>query len=216
MAKILVINPNSNPEVTDGMYRACHGLIAAFAGEIVFKSLVDGPFGIESDAHIEMVIPLILQEIETSDADAFVIGCYSDPGLTEAKDRDPRPVFGLQRSAILTALQQADNFGVLALSDVSIKRHLAYIERMGLTQLLAGEMPINLSVAQGEKPEAFPLLERVGKALIDKTNAQSIILGCAGLARHQPKLAHKLGVAVIDPVQAAVVHAVASVQQRTV
>lgn len=215
MSKVLVINPNSNPDVTAGMKNASDALIARFKGEIEFKTLAKGPFGIESDAHIQEVIPLILDEIAASDADAFVIGCYSDPGLTEARKIDTRPMFGLQRSAILTALQQADNFGVLALSDVSINRHLAYIERMGFTSLLAGELPINMSVAEGEKPEAFDVLARVGQQLVAETKAQSVVLGCAGLARHKTKLAEILGVTVIDPVQAAVSQAVAAVENHS-
>jgi Asp/Glu/hydantoin racemase len=211
MSKILVINPNSNPDVTAGMRNACLALIEGFWGDIEFTTLARGPFGIESDAHILEVIPLIEEVIANSDADAFVIGCYSDPGLRETRAKDKRPIFGLQRSAILTALQQADNFGVLALSDVSIRRHLAYIERMGFSDFLAGELPINLSVAEGEKPEAFDVLERVGQQLVAQTKAQSVVLGCAGLARHKNKLAQKLGVAVIDPVQAAVAHAVSAV-----
>ena len=42
----------------------------------------------------------------------------------------------------------------------------------------------------------------VGKHLIEEHHAQTIIMGCAGMARYRARLEDKLGVNVIDPTQA--------------
>lgn len=79
---ILVINPNSNQAVTDAMARALEPLDVAGGPQILCTTLAEGPFGIESQADVEAgTLPLRRLVSERRDADAFVIACYSDPGL---------------------------------------------------------------------------------------------------------------------------------------
>ncbi|MBT6087834.1 MAG: Asp/Glu racemase, partial [Rhodospirillaceae bacterium] len=47
--------------------------------------------------------------------------------------------------------------------------------------------------------------------LRDQDGASSIILGCAGMARHREPLEAEIGMPVIDPVQAAVTMAIGAV-----
>ena len=80
--------------------------------------------------------------------DAFVIACYSDPGLHVCREGTARPVFGIAECGVLTALARAERFGVIAILQRSIARHMRYLRQMGLTDRLAGERPLELSVAE--------------------------------------------------------------------
>ncbi|NNF76550.1 MAG: Asp/Glu racemase, partial [Rhizobiales bacterium] len=51
--RILVINPNSNQAVTDGMDEALEPFRAGSDVEIECVTLAEGPFGIESQADVE-------------------------------------------------------------------------------------------------------------------------------------------------------------------
>jgi allantoin racemase len=51
--RILVINPNSNPAVTQGLRDALTGFANPNGPEIVCTQLDDGPFGIETQAHVD-------------------------------------------------------------------------------------------------------------------------------------------------------------------
>jgi allantoin racemase len=51
----------------------------------------------------------------------------------------------------------------------------------------------------------------VGRALRDEDGAGAIVMGCAGMARHRKGLEDALGIAVIDPTQAAVTMALGAV-----
>src|SRR5437016_11010808 len=87
-------------------------------------------------------------------SDAFVIACYSDPGLHLCREGTTRPVFGIAECGVLTALARADRFGVIAIGQRSIARHVRYLRQMGLVDRLAGERPLDISVAEtatGEK-----------------------------------------------------------------
>jgi len=213
---ILVINPNSNQAVTDGMADALKVLKVSGGPKIECLTLAEGPFGVESQADIEAVtLPLRKLVIERDDANAYVIACYSDPGLQVCREATPKPVFGIQECGVLTALSQGDRFGVIALADASIKRHLRYLRQMGVMERLARERAANLSVHDSATgTETFAQLCEVGIELRDFDGAETIILGCAGMAVHRIPLAEFLGIPVIDPVQAATSMAMGAVMLK--
>jgi len=213
---IIVINPNSNQAVTDSMAIALQPLEITGGPSIECETLHEGPFGIESQMDVEAVVLPLRQLVATHQgADAFVIACYSDPGLAVCREATSKPVFGIQECGILTALSYGGQFGVIALSDSSVKRHLRYIRQMGVMDRLAGEIGLGITVkdsAEGE--DTFSQLCEAGVVLRDQDGADAIILGCAGMARHRPLLEDYLGIPVIDPVQAATVMAIGSVLLR--
>jgi Asp/Glu/hydantoin racemase len=146
-------------------------------------------------------------------SDAFVIACYSDPGLHVCREGTARPVFGIAECSVLTALARGGRFGVIAISQRSIARHMRYLRQMGLADRLAGERPLEMSVAETTSSEK--MLERmidVARQLKEKDGAEAVVMGCAGMARHRRPLEEALGVPVIDPTQAAVVIALGALQ----
>ncbi len=210
---ILVINPNSNEAVTRGIEDALRPLVFSEGPEIRCRTLAEGPFGIESQADVDGVaIPLRRLFEGDNEAAAFVIACYSDPGLHVCREGTSRPVFGIAECGILTALARAERFGVIAIASRSIARHTRYLRQMGLTDRLAGERPLEMSVA--ETASGGGTLDRmiaVGTELRDRDGAGAIVMGCAGMARHRLPLEQALGVPVIDPTQAAVTMALGAV-----
>jgi len=212
--RILVVNPNSNEAVTQGLAAALAPMGFADGPEITCVTLKEGPFGIETQEHVEAVAPPLRRlALATESVDAFVIACYSDPGLHVCREATPRPVFGINESGVLTALARGERFGVIAIGQRSIRRHVRYLRQMGLTTRFAGERPLNMSVAETASGERT--LERmieVGRELRDLDRADVVIMGCAGMARHRRPLEVELGVPVIDPTQAAVAMAIGAVQ----
>ena len=53
---------------------------------------------------------------------------------------------------------------------------------------------------------------RVSEALRDEKGADVLVMGCAGMARYRAPLEDKLGIAVVDPVQAAVAMAIPAIR----
>jgi len=213
---IRVINPNSNPAVTDGIAEAVAPLARPDAIAIDCVTLAEGPFGIESQADMDSVaMPLRALVAADECADAFVIACYSDPGLHVCREATRRPVLGIAECGVLTALARGDRFGVLAIAAPSIRRHMRYLRQMSLVDRLAGERALDMSVAETASGEAT--LERmiaVGRELVATDGADVLIMGCAGMARHRRALEAELGVPVIDPTQAAVTFAIGALLVR--
>lgn len=214
-ATILVVNPNSNAEVTAGLDRALQPLRLSGGPEVRCMTLEEGPFGIESQADVEAVALPLARTVAGGEADAFVIACYSDPGLHVCRERTAKPVFGIAESAMLTALTRGDRFGVVAILGRSIPRHLRYIRQLGLGARLAAERPLDLRVHElADEGRTWDRLLNVGRSLKEKDGADVVILGCAGMARYRTRLEAEIGLPVIDPTQAAVTMALGAVLLR--
>ena len=211
MSQILVINPNSNDSVTEGLREALQEFNSS--ADIECCTLEDGSFGSETDEDIVNVISLVVQRIsESPEFDAYVIACYSDPGLAKCNKLFSKPVFGMQRSAIEKAISTGERFGVLALSEQSIKRHMAYMRDLGLDGQLVGELPLDISVDEAANDVGcFEKIVSQGRRLIDESGADVLILGCAGMASHREPSEKVLLVPVIEPAQAAVSIAIEAV-----
>ena len=212
--RILVINPNSNEAVTAGIAAALEPLSFATGPRIVCETMKAGPFGVETQAHVESVAVLVRECIaaDKDGAAAYVIACYSDPGLHAAREATSRPVFGIAECGLYTALARADRFGVIAIKQRSIRRHFRYMRQLGVMERLAGERALEMSVAETASGEGtLKRMVEVGRALRDEDGAEVIVMGCAGMARHRKPLEDTLGVPVIDPTQAAVAMAIGTV-----
>lgn len=212
MSRILVINPNSNEAVTEGLRQALAVFARPGSPEIFCETLAGGPFGIETQEHVEAVALPLRRRIEAAEADAFVIACYSDPGLHVCREGTAKPVFGIAECGVLTALARGDRFGVIAIKSRSIPRHIRYLRQMGLMERLAGERALEMSVAESASGEGTlaRMIEK-GRELRDLDGAGVVVMGCAGMARHRAPLERALGVPVIDPTQAAVAMALGTV-----
>ncbi|HUN51505.1 MAG TPA: aspartate/glutamate racemase family protein [Candidatus Sulfotelmatobacter sp.] len=216
-ADILVINPNSNAAVTAGIDAALAPLRFANGPAIRCATLEGAPFGIESQKDVEETVLPLRRMVESDNrAAAFIIACYSDPGLHACREATQRPVFGIAECAVLTALARGERFGVIAIAARSVRRHLRYLRQMGLAERLAGERPLEMSVAESASGEGtLARMIEVGRDLTAGDGADVVIMGCAGMARHRHALEAALAVPVIDPTQAAVAMAIGAVRTAT-
>jgi Asp/Glu/hydantoin racemase len=214
-AKILVINPNSTEVVTRGIDEAVEPLRIAGGPAIECMTLKEGPPGIETQQHVDGVVAPLVRAVRERDGDfaAFVIACYSDPGLHSVREATKKPVLGISECGILTALTLGHKFGVIAILRQSIPRHLRYIGALGVADRLAGELPVGLGVTElSDEGKTFGRMVEVGKALRDRHGADVVVMGCAGMARYRKPLQDAIGVPVVEPTQAAVAMAIGRVR----
>jgi Asp/Glu/hydantoin racemase len=215
MAAILVINPNSTESMTRVIDEACEPLRIPGGPAIESATLKEGPPGIETQQHVDGLIPPLLAFVRKSEAryDAFVIACYSDPGLHSVREVTKKPVLGIAECGILTALTLGQRFGVIAILQQSIARHLRYMGALGVMDRFAGELPVGLGIAElGDERRTYERMVEVAKRLRAEHGADVIVMGCAGMARHRKPLQDAVGVPVVEPTQAAVAMAIGRVR----
>ena len=190
MSTILVLNPNSSMSMTAAMCAGLDPLRRVTAHEILCARIETAPAGIESDADVATVAPLVIALAAATLADAFIVACFSDPGVDGARGAAPAiPVIGIAEAAYYAALQLASSFGVISLAQPSVARHARHIARLGLTSRLAGDRPIDMGVAAaGDSGHAQGSVTEAGRRLRDEDGAGVVILGCAGMGVHRLRL----------------------------
>jgi allantoin racemase len=212
---IYVINPNSNEAVTAGIDAAMAPLRSSDGPEIAYVTLREGPPGIQSQRDVDGIVgPLLKQAALLEDeAAAFVVACFSDPGMYALREQSARPVLGIAECGVLTALTLGQRFGVIAILPTSIPRHLRYFGAMGMLDRFAADLSIGLSVA--ELSDGARTLERMiaaGRTLRDSHGADVLVMGCAGMARFRETLERELEIPIVEPTQAAVAMAIGRVR----
>jgi len=212
---VYVINPNSSVSVTQGIDAAVEPLRSADGPAIACLTLAEGPAGVQSQRDVDGIVgPLLARAATLEDqAGAFVIACFSDPGLHSLREQSRRPVLGIAECGVLTALTMGHSFGVIAILEGSIPRHLRLWGAMGVRDRLAGELAIGLTVAElADRERTLARMIETGKRLRDERQAHTIVMGCAGMAVFRDPLQEALGIPVIEPTQAAVTMALGRVR----
>ena len=202
---ILIINPNTSCACTDGIRAAVEPFNAPGLPRIDVTQLADdqGVPAIVTWRDWFSVAEPLCRRIEAEAADAYVIGCVSDPGLEAARTATDRPVLGMFRCAVAAALTRAERFGIIGFTWRSLPRQRRALQSMGADGQMAGWIPLDLPMEVLTDPLAPQ--SRIAEAArqLAAQGAETIILGCAGMARHADVAAEASGLPVIEPAQAA-------------
>jgi Asp/Glu/hydantoin racemase len=203
-ARILLLNPNRSTACSAGIDAAIAGFRSPAGPTIDVATVADGPPGIYSWQDWHAAVPPLCRAVAAQAADTYLIACASDPGIEAVREVTHRPVLGVFRCAVATALLRAERFGVIALVDASIARHALALRAIGAEPRLAAEIALNTSIEALLDPLATrAALVATGQRLVER-GAGAVILGCTGMAGHRTALEEALGVPVIEPCQAAV------------
>lgn len=211
-AKVVMINPNSTEYITR--------MLAEAAAETADPSLNvevitnhGGPPAIESDQDVVDCASSMLETLRHHRAEAYVVGCFSDPGLAAAREEFDAPVFGIAESSIHVALQISPSVGIIAGMDKAIPRHQVYWEKLGATPNIVDEIACGRGVLDLESEEAYRDVLAAGRRLRE-AGAGVLVLGCAGMVEMADRLASDLGIPVVEPCRAALQRAAGALSRR--
>ena len=219
MARILVINPNRSFPCSAGIAAAIAPFRLPGGPDLEVATLPEGPPAILSwrdwHAAVEPLCRRIEREDAASPADApvgaYVIACASDPGIEAARAATSRPVFGVFRAAVAAAAARAERFGVVAIVEASKARHLQALRAMGLEARLAAEVALNVAMDDLLDPVRARAALIAAARELAAAGAETIVLGCTGMAHHRAAVAEAVGMPVIEPCQAGVALAIGAV-----
>ena len=205
--KICIINPNTTRVMTQKIDLTAKKFASADT-EIVSVEPNVGPESIEGFYDEAFCIPGLVEEIEKhSDADSYIIACFDDTGLDVIRSITEKPVIGIGEAAYHIATMVAGNFTVITTLSRSIRPLTHNLKKYGLfencVKVTAIEVPV-LDLENISKDN----LDKLNKGIqdtIENDNAESIILGCAGMADLAKSLETKHQLPVIEGVSSAIV-----------
>lgn len=206
--RILVVNPNSTASMT-GRIGAAARSVAAPGSEILAVNPPTGPASIEGYYDEALAVPGLLAEIDRHQRDGdiagTVIACFDDVGLDAARSLADAPVVGICEAAMQTAALLGGRFSVVT----TLPRSIPALERLAQRYGMAGRCTIRAAgvpVLALEDP-ASGAVERVRAEIrraMEQDGAETIVLGCAGMADLARSLSEEMSLPVVDGVTAAV------------
>ena len=205
--KICIINPNTTRAMTQKIDLTAKKF-ASTDTEIVSVEPNIGPESIEGFYDEAFCIPGLVEEIEKhSDADSYIIACFDDTGLDVIRSITEKPVIGIGEAAYHIATMVAGNFTVITTLSRSIRPLTHNLKKYGLFENCVKVTAIEVPVLDLENISRKNL-DKLNKGIqdtIENDNAESIILGCAGMADLAKSLETKHQLPVIEGVSSAVV-----------
>lgn len=207
--RLLFVNPNTTATMTAAIAEAA-GLAAHPHTDIRAVNPADGPASIENDDDEKRCIPGLLAEISAAATgpadqrpDAYVIACFGDPGLAAARRSVSAPVLGIAQAAMHSAALLAGGFSVVTSMSATVPRawELAASYTAGAC---LGVHACDIPVLQIDSdPGSFVPIAQLCEQALSSDRSGAVVLGCAAMARFAGPLRQRLGVPVIDGVEAA-------------
>ena len=150
---------------------------------------------------------LVMADIVTTvyrfaaDYDAFIIGCFYDLALREAREVSGRAIVAApcQASAAIAA-QLGNTFSVLVGARKAISKMRENIHNYGHGQRLMSMLPLDMAVLdfQAQAERTLDAMLRQGRLAVERDGAEVIVLGCSAEVGFHDVLQSELGVPVID------------------
>ena len=199
------INPNSTGTMTINCAKSFQSnLLDTFKVRAITN--IKGPPAIQGANDGEAALDGLLDEIRKNlDCDGFVIGCFDDTGIVEARKLTTKPVIGIGQASFHLAVLSHSHFTVLTTLPVSIPVIQKNIEQHGFknfcTEILASGLPV-LELERNHERSIEVLSQQIS-VIETKTNAHAVILGCAGMTNIIGTLQSKHKITLIDPIMAA-------------
>ena len=207
--RISVVNPNTTQSMT-ALIEAEARRVAAPDTVVTGRTPAMGPASIESHYDEALAVPGLLQVVrEDTEADAFVLACFGDPGLDAAPAAASRPVIGIAEAALNTASLLGRSFSVVTTLSRTVGRAWDLTRVYGLERQCAGVHACDIPVLEldEDRDRTYAVILSFAKTAMAQDGSDAVVLGCAGMAGLPELLTAELGVPVVDGVAAATVMA---------
>ena len=210
--RLLIVNPNSSAEVSRLIHKTALSVLPQGVAARVIQPAT-GPLAIQTLADRRIAEPLALDLLAAhADHDAYVMACFDDIALEQARRFLQVPVVGAVEASVAMARLFARRFAVVTTVESAIPGICSVLEGLGA----AGQCSVRAAgvgvteAADGGASGAARIDDAIELARnID--GAQAIILGSAGLTGRAAQLARRHRIVVIDAMEAAVRLAVAAI-----
>ena len=190
------------------MTESCSGSFAAqlpshFSVEAITNH--QAPPAIQGPEDGEIAVPGVLEIISGSDFDAYVIACFDDTALAEARTVTQKPVIGIGQASFHLAALSAGRFSVLTTLSASVPVISDNIEEQEFGRICDGVYASGVPVLELETmpDKSCKTVSSHLQKIANQSPTNAIVLGCAGMTNIWSKLQQEHQITLIDPVAAA-------------
>jgi allantoin racemase len=215
--RILLINPNTSPAVTD--------LVAAHVRQIVGERAtvvpVTGRFGaryISTRAAAAIAghaaLDALAEHLASGEmpCDVVYLACFGDPGLAALREVSPVPVIGMAEASCRAACRRGARFAIVTGGALWRPMLREFVFGLGLSERLAAIRTIAPTgdAITRDPDAALDQLVAACKACAAEDGANVVIVGGAALAGASARIAPALPIPLICSVEAGALAAIAA------
>ncbi len=163
------------------------------------------PAAIQGPEDGDAAVPGVLDIIANGIFDAYVIACFDDTGLAEARTVTKKPVIGIGQASFHLAALSSGRFSVLTTLAVSIPVIAGNIQTQGFGPICSGVYASGVPVLDLETApnKSRKIISSHLQKMAVKNPSTAVVLGCAGMTNIWKKLQPDHQITLIDPVAAA-------------
>lgn len=195
--KVLLINPNSNDEMTNNLNR----LVDKFTLDNIETDVIgmkNTPEFIGSQETINKTFNSLKKSIlENKDKyEIFILACHLDPNLQALREETKQTILGIGECSLLFCKMLGKKFSIVGSSDKTVELKNNMVSRYGAEDCLD-----YIGYPEGDSSESLvDRLSDASKKAIDNHNSDVIVLGCAGFVDFDSYIESKIDRDVIDGV----------------
>jgi allantoin racemase len=206
--RILVINPNCNPEVTARIQKSADRVLSN--GSIALAvNTKNSPRSIETRQDRDRAEPEAIDLLSRNPGfDAYVMACFDDIAVKSARKLQKAPVIDTVEASIAFARLHSNRFVIVTTVDAMVPGILALVETLGAAeQCVVRAAGISVASAASADSRSFFLLDETIKMARQVDGAEAVILGSGGLTGKARGLSERHNLPIIDCIEAAVLMA---------
>jgi allantoin racemase len=201
--RIAVVNPNATEVMTEQIVATVRRTLGSET-EVIGYTNHSGPAAIQGPEDGAACLPGLMAAYDRAvaeQADAVIIGCFDDTGLSELRELGRIPVVGLGEASCIAASLAAPSFVVVTTLEVSVPVIAANIARSGLAKGCKAVIASGVPVLELES-KAADVKAAIAQAR-ETHSGSAVVLGCSGMTAIMPELRSDGHHTLIDPAQAA-------------
>lgn len=205
--RFLIINPNTNPAVTERIRLATLRCSQPGVTFEVTQPKV-GPYSIETSQqreHAQEEVLKLIRSCDTSQYTSILMACFDDLAIEEARLISQVPVYGTCQLSVEAIMTITAKFSIVT----TVQQAVSGIEKLvrqhgggnAFTTYAAG---IGVEQAAAADNETIHKVAATAASAIRFDGAKAILLASGGLTGYASLLSDIIGVPIIDGVEAAI------------
>lgn len=202
--KVVIPNCGMDRETLKARERMLSRALSPGTG-ISVDCIPGGPVSIESNTDEVLAGPMLIDaavQAQQEGYDAFVVYCFSDLAVDAIRENVSIPVIGPGETALAAANIISNRFAVITTTAGNVSRtRRRLMKNRAAQQKLCAILPLDIPVTElREVQEAtIACLDSACRTAVERDGADTVILGCLGMAQYGEEMERKYGIKVIDP-----------------
>ena len=205
--RFLIINPNTNPAVTERIRLAT---LRYSQPGVTFEVTQPkaGPYSIETPQqreHAQDEVLSLIRACDTSQYTSILMACFDDFAIEEARLISQAPVYGTCQLSVEAIMAITPKFSIVTTVPQAVSGIEALVRQHGgghaFTTYAAG---IGVEQAAAADKQTIHKVATTAASAVRLDGAKAILLASGGLTGYAPLLSDSIEVPIIDGVEAAI------------